>query len=107
MLSQMPRPLTFSSFLTVMSETLGKVTPANDLMNSFSVFEDENDSGSVGSSKSRIRVDELRDMLIEGGMASSDIDSCFRPFLKTGGLDGEWFKYKDFVQMLSASDLDE
>lgn len=109
MLAEMPRPLTFSSFLTMMSETLGKVTPASDLINAFMIFEEENSSlGNTGSNPYRIKVEELKDLLYKSGMKEGDINTCLNSFYKSGGLEGNWFYYGDFVSIISSSDnIDE
>lgn len=108
MLAEMPKPLTFSSFLAAMSNIIGKVSPANDLMNAFSVFEEDIPTSDLnGSGERRIKTEELREMLLESGMSLEDIDICFRPFLKSNGLAGDWFYYKDFINMLCSGDLDD
>lgn len=121
MLELMPQPLTFSSFLTGMSALLCNVSSSGDLLTAFAAFEDDRTAPSAGAAgaataaatgapasnphEDRIHVDELKEMLLETGMSSQDIDTCFAPFLKAGGLQGDWFYYRDFVSMMRGGNL--
>lgn len=113
MLKEMPQPLTFSSFLTGMSSLLCNVSSSGDLLGAFAAFEEDHrtvatEGGApVAHDERRIHVDELREMLIETGMSGKDVDTCFAPFLKTGGLAGDWFYYRDFVNMMRGGNLGE
>lgn len=110
MLERMPQPLTFSSFLTGMSGLLCNVSSSGDLLSAFAAFEEDHTAASEGapaSDERRIHVDELREMLLETGMSAQDIDTCFAPFLKTGGLAGDWFYYRDFVSMMRGGNLND
>lgn len=109
MISQMPDPLTFSSFLTVMSSIIGRVSPRNDLMDAFLAFEDTSLSHDdlLSKKENRITTDELKEMLLTSGMTENDIDTCFRPFLKSNGLSDKWFYYKDFVSMITSNGFEE
>lgn len=130
MLELMPQPLTFSSFLTGMGMLLGGVAGETDLLEAFAAFETSSPGSAMpssptknsttngskstkgGSSSSssniedaRIHVDELREMLLETGMSASEVDTCFKPFLKAGGLAGDWFYYGEFVSMMKGGGL--
>lgn len=115
MLMLMPQPLTFSSFLTGMSGLLGKLSSAADLKEAFAAFEDDGTTlgttvpvGMTGSKDTgRIHVDELKEMLMESGMSETEIDQCFKSFIKPGGLSGNWFYYKDFISLVKGEDEDE
>lgn len=117
MLELMPQPLTFSSFLTGMGALLGGVAGEADLLGAFAAFES---SASASASSmpannknnknnniedARIHIDELRDMLLETGMTSAEVETCFKPFLKSGGLAGDWFYYGEFVSMMKGGSL--
>lgn len=104
MMADMPQPITFSVFLTRMSDMLGKTAPSEDLLNAFKSFEQEGDNRGKENA-SRIHVDELKEMLIESGMDERDINESLKPFLKQGGLAGDWFYYRDFVNMLKGGEL--
>ncbi|KAF5092082.1 hypothetical protein D0Z03_003063 [Geotrichum reessii] len=117
MLALMPQPLTFSSFLTGMSGLLGKLSSAADLKEAFAAFEDDRTTlgtaaavpvGMTGSKDTgRIHVDELKEMLIESGMSETEIDQCFKSFIKPGGLSGNWFYYKDFISLVKGENEDD
>lgn len=114
MLRSMPQPLTFSSFLTGMSSLLCNVSSRGDLISAFATFEGQQSGlikeppAQVSSSEElRIHVDELKEMLLESGMDARDLDKCFAPFLKAGGLGGDWFYYGDFVNMMRGGNTND
>lgn len=103
MLELMPQPLTFSSFLTGMSSLLCNVSSSGDLLSAFAAFESDNQQ----QQGERIHVDELKEMLVETGMSAQEVDTCFAPFLKAGGMQGDWFYYRDFVSMMRGGNLND
>lgn len=81
MISEMPEPVTFSSYLTVMTDLLSKVSPKSELMAAFMAFEESPSKENLLSQKEKkISTDELEDLLLANGMSKADIDACFKPF---------------------------
>ncbi|KAK9457401.1 hypothetical protein V1511DRAFT_493519 [Dipodascopsis uninucleata] len=93
MLSGMPTPLQFPSFLTEMSSTLSKFSTKEELITAFGAFDDD-DNGKEAD------AEDLREALIEmGGMTKEEINSCIKPFVRFG-LGRERLLYKDLVDAM-------
>lgn len=101
MLEKMPRPLTFSAFLTGMSGHLCDLSSRQELLSAFQAFEDD-DKKSKG-----IKADYLKDQLLEFGMEQEDIDTAMSSFIKSHGFLGDRFNYKDFVDIMRGEGEDE
>lgn len=90
--------LNFAQYLGIMSGLATGVSSKKDLMDAFSIFEEDGHE-----QQGRIRTAELKDMLLEMGMPESEIEMCFERFRKSGGMNGDWFYYRDFVELLTMS----
>jgi hypothetical protein len=104
-----PRTMTLPVFLGTLSNLLGALSPSNELLAAFDVFDDD-DNG-------QIDVAELRESLLktapdEGDKVLSELEiekivrdfSGRRAFGKGAGLGakkGDVFKYKEFVEVLA------
>lgn len=87
MLSSVGSPLTFSSYLTVMSGKLNELSSREELLEAFSAFDEEN--------KGYFDHGELEALLEERGMDKRDIQEAFKGFTGYSG-----YKYKEFVNVL-------
>ncbi|KAK9458819.1 EF-hand [Lipomyces oligophaga] len=89
MMSNMPTPLQFPTYLTTMSSILARFSNnKEELIKAFSAFDDD-DCGQADA-------EDLKEALIESGLTSDQIDRCFKPYLKDSR-GKEKLAYKDLV----------
>jgi Ca2+-binding EF-hand superfamily protein len=94
MMSSLPQPLTFSAFLTFMSNAICDVSSREELTQALGAFHDDN--GSVPYSI-------LVDALVQDGMSESDVVLALGGFKSRAGFKGEMFRDKDFIDVLRGS----
>jgi Ca2+-binding EF-hand superfamily protein len=94
MLDKMPRPLTFSAFLTGMSGHLCDMSSRQELLAAFKAFEDDEKKAKG------IKADDLKSQLADFGMSNEEIDEAMGSFIKSHGFLGDRFNYKDFVDIM-------
>lgn len=96
MLSLMPQPITFSSYLTGMSNHLCALSGKEELVTAFEAFGDDS---TESASCNGIPVEELKQLLTSHGMAAQDVDTALGEFMKRGFL-GDRIDYKALVGVL-------
>lgn len=100
MMEALPQPLTFSSFLTGMSSHLCDVSNREELLKAFEAFEQDVDN----RKQNGIPIEDLQASLLEYGMGEQEIKAAMNSFIKPSSLFGDRFNYRDFVDMMRASD---
>lgn len=95
-LSLLPQPVTFSSYLTGMSNNLCQLSSREELIAAFEAFGDDD---SESASENGIPTEDIRQMLVSHGMSDKDVNNALGGFIKNGLL-GERFDYKALVSVL-------
>lgn len=95
MMASLPSPITFSVFLTFMSNAIAEISSREELTQAFSAFSDDNSDA--------VSYSALAEALVEDGMDASDVEAALGAFKARNGFRGDVFRHKDFIDVLRGS----